>query len=155
MALEVRFKSSNEFELLSISEVGGATGLQSSALRYYEKAGLIEPQGRVGGRRHYSPSVLQRLAVIALLQEVGFTISEISDLMGRKGRRREWRSLAQRKLQEIDEHLERVSAARELVIAALACECSSLESCDLVKERRGRHRRAVQTLALRMGPPNS
>lgn len=141
--------------LLSISEVGEATGLHSSALRYYEKAGLIEPEARVGGRRHFSPSVLQRLAVIALLQDVGFTISEIAEFMGRKGRRREWRSLAKSKLQEIENHLQRVRAARELLTAALDCECSSLESCDLVKERRGRHRRAVQTLTLRMGPPAS
>jgi MerR family transcriptional regulator, redox-sensitive transcriptional activator SoxR len=140
-------------ELLSISQVGRATGLQSSALRYYEKAGLIRPQARLGGRRHYAPTVLQRLAVTALLQEVGFTIAEIAELIERKGRRRRWRSLAERKLEEIDQHLERVTAARELLTAALDCGCSELESCDLVKERRGRHRRAVQTLALRMGPP--
>lgn len=142
-------------ELLSITEVGEATGLESSALRYYEKAGLIRPQGRVGGRRHYDPSVLQRLAVIALFQEVGFTISEISELISHEERRKRWRTLAEGKLQEIDSHLERVGAARELLMAALDCGCSGLESCDLVKERRGRHRRAVQSLTLRMGPPGS
>ena len=140
-------------ELLSISEVGEATGLQSSALRYYEKAGLITPEARLGGRRHYAPTVLQRLAVIALLQEVGFTIGEIAELIERKGRRERWRSLAMNKLEEIDAHLERVKAARDLLMAAVECGCSGLESCDLVKERRGRHRKAVQTLALRMGPP--
>jgi DNA-binding transcriptional MerR regulator len=142
-------------ELLSISEVGAATGLQSSALRYYERAGLIKPQARLGGRRHYSPSVLQRLAVIALLQEVGFTIGEIAELIERKGDRRRWRELAQGKLAEIDDHLARVGAARELLGAALGCGCSGLETCDLVKERRSRHRNAVQTLTLRMGPPSA
>lgn len=142
-------------ELLSITEVGEATGLESSALRYYEKAGLIRPQGRVGGRRHYDPSVLQRLAVIGLFQEVGFTIGEISELISHEERRKGWRTLAEGKLQEIDSHLERVGAARELLMAALDCGCSGLESCDLVKERRGRHRRAVQSLTLRMGPPGS
>jgi DNA-binding transcriptional MerR regulator len=140
-------------ELLSISEVGEATGLQSSALRYYEKAGLITPQGRLGGRRHYAPSVLQRLAVIALLQEVGFTIAEIVELIEHKGKRQRWHSLAMNKLDEIEAHLERVKAARDLLFAAVECGCSKLESCDLVKERRGRHREAVQTVALRMGPP--
>jgi DNA-binding transcriptional MerR regulator len=142
-------------ELLSITEVGELTGLQSSALRYYEKAGLIGPKARVGGRRHYDPSVLKRLAVIALFQEVGFTIGEISELMSHKERRKRWRTLAEGKLEEIDTHLERVGAARELLTAALNCGCSGLESCDLVKERRGRHRKAVQTLTLRMGPPAS
>jgi DNA-binding transcriptional MerR regulator len=68
-------------KLLSISEVGDITGLPSSALRYYERAGLITSKTRVGGRRHYSPDVLRRLAVIALFQEVCFTIAEIGRLI--------------------------------------------------------------------------
>jgi MerR family redox-sensitive transcriptional activator SoxR len=155
---QLKYASSQEEEmmdqeLLSITEVGEATGLRSSALRYYEKAGLIRPKGRVGGRRHYETSVLQRLAVIALLQEVGFTIGEISKLIRRKGSPQRWRTLAEGKLEEIDAHVKRVRAARELLTAAMNCGCSGLESCDLVTERRGRHRKAVQTLTLRMGPP--
>ncbi len=141
-------------QLMSITEVGEATNLPSSALRYYEKAGLIAPEARIGGRRHYAPSVLQRLAVIALLQEVGFTIAEIAELMNR-ARREGWRTLAEAKVQEIDDHLVRVGAARDLLKAALDCGCSGLESCDLVAQRSGRHRKVVQTLALRMGPPGS
>lgn len=143
----------SDSELLSISEVGEATGLQSSALRYYEKAGLITPQARLGGRRHYAPAVLQRLAVIALLQEVGFTIGEIAEVIERRGQRERWHSLAMDKLEKIDAHLERVKAARDLLTAAVECECSGLETCGLVKERRGRHRREAKTLTLRMGPP--
>lgn len=139
-------------ELLSISEVGETTGLQCSALRYYEKAGLIRPKARLGGRRHYDASVVQRLAVIALLQEVGFTIGEISELVSHREKGQRWRTLAEGKLEEIDAHLKRVDAARELLTAALDCGCSGLERCGLVKERRGRHREAVQTLTLRMGP---
>ncbi|MDQ4025526.1 MAG: MerR family transcriptional regulator [Actinomycetota bacterium] len=129
--------------LLTITEVGEATGLQSSALRYYEKEGLIEPAGRASGRRLYEGSVLQRLAIVALLQEVGFTIGEISELFNRRGKRTGWRSLAEGKLVEIDAHMERVRAARELLSAALSCGCSSLETCDFVAARRGRHRRVT------------
>ena len=139
-------------EFLSITQVAEATGLRSSALRYYEKAGLITPAGRRGGRRLYSAVVLDRLAAIALLQEVGFTIGEIAELLDREVA---WRSLAERKLQEIDEHLERVAEARELLTSALSCGCSTLERCDLVANRRGRHRRVTQTLTLRVGPPGS
>ncbi len=142
-------------ELLSISEISETTGLNSSALRYYEKVGLIESQARIGGRRHYDPSVLQRLAVISLFQEVGFTIGEIAEVIQRRGRRQRWRTLAEHKITEIDAHLQRVRDARELLTAALACECSSLEECGLVEHRRGRHRKAVQTLALRMGRPTA
>lgn len=138
--------------LLSITEVVEATGLQSSALRYYEREGLIKPVGRAGGRRQYEVAVLQLLAVIAMLQEAGFTISEISQLVNQRSRQG-WRTLAEEKLQEINAHLDRVQAARELLGAALECECSSLEACDLMAARRGRHNKAVQTVTLRMGPP--
>lgn len=141
-------------DLLSITEVGEATGLQSSALRYYERAGLIAPQARIGGRRHYSQDVFQRLAIIRLLQQVGFTIGEIGELI-QKGRRARWRSLAENKLQEIDVQLERITAARQLLMAALECGCSGLDSCELVANRRGPHRRVVETVPLRMGPPGS
>ena len=145
----------NDQDLLSITEVGEATGLQSSALRYYETAGLIKPAGRAGGRRQYEPAVLQRLAVVALFQEVGFTIAEISQLFNRRGKRQRWRSLAEGKLVEIDTHMERVAAARDLLTSALDCGCSRLEQCDLVTSRRGRHCKVAQTLSLRMGPPTS
>ena len=67
---------------LSIGDVAAASGLRPSALRYYEEAGLISPPGRRGGRRIYRPDVLSRLALVALAQEVGFTVREIATLLG-------------------------------------------------------------------------
>ena len=134
-------------DLLSISDVGEATGLQSSALRYYEKAGLIRPAARAGGRRQYDPSVLQRLAAIALLQEAGFTIAEVAQLLGAGTSQEKWRSMAEQKLKEIDAHTARVAAARELLISALRCDCSGLDTCELVSARRGRHQKVLQRLS--------
>ncbi len=139
--------------LLSITEVGERTGLQSSALRYYEREGLIQSAGRSGGRRLYNEGVLQRLAVVSLLQEVGFTIGEIAELMNPQAQNG-WRSLAEDKLHEIDAHMKRVQTGRELLTAALACKCSSLDTCDIVAARRGPHRKVTQTLTLRMAPPS-
>jgi DNA-binding transcriptional MerR regulator len=137
-------------DLLSIGEVGEATGLQSSALRYYEKVGLIRPAARVGGRRHYDPSVLPRLAAIALFQEAGFTIAEVGQLLGAGTSQARWRSMAEQKLREIDAHRARVAAARELLISALGCDCSGLDTCELVSARHGRHQKILQ----RLSPPS-
>ena len=143
--MQLKYASSQAMnETLGITEVGEATGLPSSALRYYEREGLIQPAGRSGGRRHYAPDVLQRLAVIALLQEVGFTIAEIREVVD--GGRTAWRDLTERKLAEIDDHLERVKAARELLVSAASCGCDSLESCELVGSRRGPHRNVTERL---------
>lgn len=126
--------------MLSITEVAQRTGLQSSALRYYERAGLIEPRARVGGRRHYDASVLHTLAVIRLLREVGFTISEIGQLLDGGDGKPHWRRLAEGKLREIDAHIARTESARELLAAALLCDCANLERCDMVAERHVRTR---------------
>jgi MerR family transcriptional regulator, redox-sensitive transcriptional activator SoxR len=136
-------------ELISISEVGEATGLQSSALRYYEKAGLIRPAARSGGRRQYDPSVLQRLAAIALLQEAGFTIAEVAQLLGSGTSHERLRSMAEQKIREIDAHVARVAAARELLVSALRCDCSGIDTCELVATRGGRHRRVLQSFSPR------
>lgn len=137
--------------LLSISEVSSRTGLQSSALRYYERAGLIRPRSRIGGRRHYDEAVLHRLSVIGLLQEVGFTISEIRTVLANRGGRTRWRKLAEDKLTEIDDHLERVRSARELLLAALSCDCEGFDRCRLVHGQRGRHGKTVQRMTLQIG----
>ena len=138
--------------LPSIREIAEATGLHSSALRYYEREGLITAATRISGRRHFDPSVLQRLAAIALLQEAGFTIAEVGQVLGSQER---WREIAEVKLEEIDAHLERVAAARDLLTSALQCDCSGLDTCALVSSRRGRHRKVVQSLGPRMDTPSS
>jgi DNA-binding transcriptional MerR regulator len=39
-----------------IGELARRTGVATSALRYYERIGLLSPARRAGGKRHYTPS---------------------------------------------------------------------------------------------------
>ncbi|MFN2388956.1 MAG: MerR family transcriptional regulator [Actinomycetota bacterium] len=135
-------------QLMSITEVSARTGLQSSALRYYERSGLIRSEARIGGRRHYAGSILTDLAVVALLQEGGFTIAEIKQMLVDRGDRETWRALARQKLTQIDDHLVKVHSARDLLASAIACECETLERCELVQQRRGDHRSSLQRITL-------
>lgn len=130
--------------LLSIGEVAEAAGLRTSALRYYEDVGLIRPDARIGGKRHYRPTVLRRLAMIALCQEVGFTVGEIADFLAGvpKGRAR-WREMSERKLAELDAHIEKARRTRRLLQEALDCGCGDPASCERVASTgRGRVRSA-------------
>ncbi len=68
-------------EFLDISEVAAQSGLSPSALRYYEKRGLIEALARKGLRRQYEASVMPRLALIRLCQTAGFTLDQTADLL--------------------------------------------------------------------------
>lgn len=116
--------------MLSIGEVAERAGLRPSALRYYEEAGLLSPSGRVGGRRHYDASVLDRLRVISCAQSAGFTIAEIRELLqGEDGAQGSWRSLAERKLVEVNALIDKAQVTRRLLEESLQCSCTSLEEC--------------------------
>lgn len=125
--------------MLTIGEVSKSAGLNPSALRYYEDVGLIYPTDRVGGRRRYDEAVLQRLAVIALCQEVGFSISEIADILGGFSPSR-WQKMAEKKLTEIDAHIAKAQETRQLLEQVLECGCADPGSCDLVQNALDRRR---------------
>jgi DNA-binding transcriptional MerR regulator len=70
---------------MDISEVAKATGLPASTLRFYEEKGLIRSTGRLGLRRLFSANVIERLALIALGRNAGFSLDEIGEMFTPEG----------------------------------------------------------------------
>jgi len=64
-------------QLLTVSEVSHRSGFAASALRYYEKEGLIQATRTGGGQRRYARNVLRRLAFIRAARNVGLTLDEV------------------------------------------------------------------------------
>lgn len=118
---------------LSIGEVARRAGLAASAIRYYEREGLLPRARRSSGRRRYGPEVLERLAIIAFAKRAGFSLQEVRILLGGigGGRRatRRLASLAERKLPEVEASIERLLQVRRLLHAAARCQCPSLSVC--------------------------
>ncbi|MGP0073035.1 MAG: MerR family transcriptional regulator [Bryobacteraceae bacterium] len=118
----------------SISEVGRRVGLRTSAIRYYEQIGILEPVRRVSGQRRYDDAVLYRLAVVRRAQEAGFTLDEIRRLFVGFPRSTpvsaRWKSIAERKLVELDARIEQIQSMRKLLNKLLArCTCETVERC--------------------------
>ena len=61
---------------LLIGEVARRAGLSTSALRYYERVGLLPPPARISKRRMYDSKVLGRIRIILLALDAGFTVKE-------------------------------------------------------------------------------
>lgn len=119
---------------MTIGDVSREAGIQASAIRYYERMGLLPKPARSGGQRRYDASVLEWLSLIALASEAGFTIAEIKRLVtgfkpGTPPAAR-WRELAARKLAEIDEIVARAERMRSVLKVALDCGCFRLDDCS-------------------------
>lgn len=118
---------------LTIGEVSQKTGLATSALRYYEREGLLPVAPQEGGRRVYDPDVLDRLAIIALSKNAGMTIAETKLLLGPIGRDRPaaqaWQRLTRDKLGEIEDQIARLEKMKSVLAMLTSCECPTLEDC--------------------------
>jgi MerR family redox-sensitive transcriptional activator SoxR len=124
---------------LTIGEVARRAGLATSAIRYYERAGVLPPAERVGGRRRYGPDAVRRLGVIAIAQQAGFTLAEIRELLDGTDAGAPagdaLRALAERKLPEVEALIARAEAMRAWLALARECGCPSFDVCALFDER--------------------
>ena len=118
---------------LTIGEVARRTGLRTSALRYYEDAGILPPPRRVNGQRRYDPVVLRMLDVLQFAQKAGFTLDEIRTLFHGfdpdTPLDERWRVLAESKLKELDDLIARAHQMRKAIVTGLGCGCIRLEDC--------------------------
>src|SRR6266850_900724 len=66
---------------MKIGELAARASLNASAIRYYEKLGLLAPPQRIGGQRRYPSDALQRVLLIRFATDMGFTLAEIKLLL--------------------------------------------------------------------------
>ena len=118
---------------ITIGEVARRTGLRASAIRYYEKIGLLPKTQRIGGQRRYEPGVLNYLEVIDVAKRAGFRMDEIRHLFHGFGKGTpaflRWQVLAQRKITEMDDLIGRAKKMKLLLQRADRCKCLDLEEC--------------------------
>lgn len=124
--IEVNFKSSG---FMDISEVARRSGVAASALRYYERLGLICSLERAGARRQFAPAVLDQLALIALGQAAGFSLDEIRAMFTPGGEPNIDRDMLSSKADELDRTIKRLKAMREGLRHAAVCPAPSHAAC--------------------------
>ncbi|SRR6266487_3926037 len=121
-------------EEFSIGDVAKRAGIRASAIRYYESVEVLPAPQRVNGRRRYDSHVLERLAVIQIAQQAGFTVAEMRTLFNgftpETPASARWEALAQQKLAEVDEMIRHAQAMkRVLEEELLRCRCLTLDEC--------------------------
>ena len=118
---------------MKIGELARRAALNASAIRYYEKLGLLAPPHRSGGQRRYSPEALDRVLLIRFAGEMGFSLPEIklflSGLRDNTPVGPRWKKLATKKLSEVEDSIARSLRLKPLLQGLLHCRCASLKQC--------------------------
>lgn len=114
---------------MDISEVAKRSGIAASALRYYERKGLIHSLESEGARRKFSQAVLDQLALIALGQAAGFSLDEIRAMFTPGGAPNIDRAMLTSKADELERMVKRLRAMIEGLRHAAACPAPSHAAC--------------------------
>ncbi len=121
-------------EEFAIGEVARRVGIRASAIRYYESVEVLPAPQRINGRRRYDSRVFDRLAVIQMAQQAGFTVAELRTLFNgfttETTASARWEVLARQKLVEVDALMIRVQAMKGILEEILLrCRCLTLDEC--------------------------
>ena len=122
LTIEPGFKSTGlvDGELATIGELSRRAGVATSTVRYYERRGLLRPDGRQSGQRRYRAETMRLLVFIGMLQDAGLSLDDIDGIVNASSID-EWKNIAQRRLGTLDDELARLESARDYLQGALLC----------------------------------
>lgn len=136
---------------LKIGELAKETGIGIETIRYYERKGLLdEPHRRPSGYRQYDASVVARVRFIRRSKELGFTLAEITELLGlwfdTDTQCPDVRKKAQAKIEQIEEKVKTLNGMKRS-LKKLIDQCrqrGSLHACPLFDGLGNRERKHKQ-----------
>jgi len=119
---------------MTIGVLAERAGVRPSAIRYYERLGLLPAPPRQSGRRSYDPDALAQLAVIQFALVMGCSLRDTKRLVrgfpkdAPAGSR--WRDLADAKMKDLNELIARATAMKALLERiSTKCRCNDLVEC--------------------------
>jgi MerR family transcriptional regulator, redox-sensitive transcriptional activator SoxR len=121
---------------LAIGEIARRSGFAESAIRYYDRLGLLTASRTSGGQRRFPRSALRRLAFIRAARNVGLSLDEIAAALatlpaGRTPTRADWTRLSRGWRRRLDDQIAALTALRDGLDSCIGCGCLSLQRCAI------------------------
>jgi MerR family transcriptional regulator, redox-sensitive transcriptional activator SoxR len=121
---------------LTVSDIAVRSGFSPSALRFYEREGLIQATRTAGNQRRYARSVLRRLAFIRAARNVGLSLEEVAAALAalpdsRTPTRADWTRLSRSWRARLDAQIAALEKLRDGLDSCIGCGCLSLQRCAM------------------------
>jgi MerR family redox-sensitive transcriptional activator SoxR len=122
---------------LSIGELSERSGVTQSALRFYERQGLIAARRTEGNQRRYPSVTLRRVALVQAGKAAGIPLERVREALdmlpdGRQPTKRDWERLSSAWRAELDERIATLQSVRDRLTTCIGCGCLSLQTCRLL-----------------------
>ena len=122
---------------LTIGELSERSGVSASALRFYEREGLIAARRTDGNQRRYPGVTLRRVALVQAGKRAGIPLERIRAALdtlpeGRTPTKRDWERLSRGWAAEVDARIAMLEAIRTRLTTCIGCGCLSLKTCGLL-----------------------
>jgi MerR family redox-sensitive transcriptional activator SoxR len=121
---------------LTIGELSARSGVTQSALRFYEREGLISARRTGGNQRRYPSVTLRRVALVQAGKAAGIPLERIRTALGTlpddKPTKRDWERLSRGWADELGERIATLEAIRTRLTTCIGCGCLSLKTCGLL-----------------------
>jgi MerR family redox-sensitive transcriptional activator SoxR len=124
-------------ETLSIGDFAARSGVAASALRFYERQGLLRASRTGGNQRRYERAELRRVAFIRIAQQVGVSLEEIREALAslpdsRTPTKADWSRLSAHWRHKLDARIALMERLREELTGCIGCGCLSMQRCKLI-----------------------
>lgn len=121
---------------LTIGELSVRTGVAASALRFYERVGLIRADRTAGNQRRYPRQALRRVAFIRAAQRVGLSLDEVAAALAvlpdrRTPTKADWEGVSRSWTGRIDRQMADLQLLKTQLTSCIGCGCLSLRACAL------------------------
>ena len=122
---------------LTIGELSSRSGVSASALRFYEREGLIESRRTDGNQRRYPSVTLRRVALVQAGKAAGIPLERLRGALdtlpnGKSPTKRDWERLSRSWATEVDARIAMLQAIRTRLTTCIGCGCLSLKTCGLL-----------------------
>jgi DNA-binding transcriptional MerR regulator len=107
-------------DLVTIGELARRAGIATSTVRYYERRGLVRPDARRSGQRHYRDETVRLVVFIGMLKDAGLSLEDIDGVLG-AATIDEWKAIGRQRLDALETEIARLEHARNYLQAALLC----------------------------------
>lgn len=124
---------------VTIGELSRRSGVSESALRFYERQGLIEARRTAGNQRRYARDMVRRVALVQAGKAAGIPLQRMREALatlpdGRTPRKHDWEALSRSWRRDLDERIATLEAIRSRLTTCIGCGCLSLQRCGLINQ---------------------